>query len=201
MRNRNLGFEQLTEERLPIKYDILTGQPIKDWNPATRIFNAISPIQFNFDNSPGRQLLIRSNYDLSTNVMSVNGVSLATSPNVRSALQKAMGEQDLERQLNKLAEHPKVIESMAQMEDDIRSGRHQRPPGIDPMSYTHNILINNLIKAAKAKAWASIQRHPDVIALSMAKRKEDASKINRNINPSLSRQQHDEAGALLNIYK
>ena len=201
MRNRNLGFEQMTEEKLPIKYDILTGQPIKDWNPATRIFNAMSPVQFNFDNSPGRQLLIRSNYDLSTNVMSINGVSLATSPNVRSALQKAMGDQDLERQLNKLAEHPKVIESMAIMEDDIRSGRHQRPPGIDPMSYTHNKLINNLINKAKANAWASIQRHPDVIALTRARNKELAAKYNRNINPSLSQQQHDEAGALLNIYK
>ena len=201
MRNRNLGFEQLTEERLPIKYDILTGQPIKDWNPAVRIFNAVSPVQFNFDNSPGRQLLIRSNYDLSTNVMSINGISLATSPNVRSALQKAMGDQDLEAKLNKLADHPKVIESLAQMEDDIRSGRHQRPPGIDPMSYTHNIMINNIIKEAKARAWASIQTHPDVVALRMAKNKEDAAKYNRNRNPSLSRQQHDEAGALLNIYK
>jgi len=201
MRNRNLSFEQLTEEKLPIKYDILTGQPIKNWNPAVRMFNAISPIQFNFDNSPGRQLLIRSNYDLSTNVMSINGVSLATSPNVRSALQKAMGDQDLERQLNKLSEHPKVIESLARMEDDIRSGRHQRPPGIDPMSYTHNIMINNLIKKAKSNAWASIQRHPDVIALTRAYNKEKAAKTSRNINPTLSRQQHDEANALLNIYK
>ena len=90
---------------------------------------------------------------------------------------------------------------MAQMEDDIRSGRHQRPPGIDPMSYTHNILINNIIKAAKAKAWASIQTNPDVVALRMAQNKEKAAKYNRNRNPSLSRQQHDDAGALLNIYK
>jgi len=165
------------------------------------MFNAISPIQFNFDNSPGRQLLIRSNYDLSTNVMSIDGISLATSPDVRSALQKAMGEQDLEAQLNKLANHPKVIESMALMEDDIRSGRHQRPPGIDTMSYTHNQLIHNLIQKAKARAWASIQTHPDVVALRMAKNKENAAKYNRNRDPALSRKQHDEAGALLNIYK
>ena len=201
MRNRNLGFEQLTEERLPIKYDILTGLPIKNWNPAVRMFNAISPVQFNFDNSPGRQLLIRSNYDLSTNVMSMNGVSLATAPNVRSALQKAMGEQDLEAQLNKLANRPEVIESMALMEDDIRSGRHQRPPGISTMSYTHNKLIHNLIKKAKAKAWASIQTHPDVIALNMARNKEKSAAYNRNNDPELSRQQHDEARDLLNIYK
>jgi hypothetical protein len=87
------------------------------------------------------------------------------------------------------------------MEDDIRSGRHQRPPGIDPMSYTHNKLINNLINKAKANAWASIQRHPDVIALTRARNKELAAKYNRNVNPSLSQQQHSEAGALLNIYK
>jgi len=133
--------------------------------------------------------------------MSMNGISLATSPDVRSALQKAMGEQDLEAQLNKLAERPEVIESMARMEDDIRSGRHQRPPGISTMSYTHNKLIHNLIKKAKAKAWASIQTHPDVIALTMARNKEKAAAYNRNNDPELSRQQHDDARELLNIYK
>ena len=62
-------------------------------------------------------------------------------------------------------------------------------------------MINNLIKKAKANAWASIQRHPDVIALTRAQNKENAAKYNRVRNPSLSRQQHDDASALLNIYK
>ena len=202
MRNRNLGMEQMTDNKLPIKYDILNGQPIKDWNPAIRMFNAISPVQFNFDNSPGRQLLLRSNYDLTTTVMTgPGGIDLSTSPNVRSAFQKEIGKLDLESQLNKLAENPRVIASMALMEEDIASGRSNIAPGISPMSYEHNKLINRLITKAKQKAWAKLSKHPDVIALTIAKRKEENAKYNRNRNPSLSRQQHDEASALLNIYK
>jgi hypothetical protein len=203
IRNRNLFMEQVAgEDELPIKYDILNGQPIKNWNPATRMFNAISPIQLNFDQSPGRQLLIQSNYPLRTTAMSSpNGISLANSPSVRSKYQKALGDQDLELQLAKLAQNPEVIESLARMEEDIRTGRHKRPPGISPMSYTHNILIQALMKRAQSRAWASIQTDPNVIALVQAQKKEDAAKYNRNKNPSLSRQQHNEAGALLNIYK
>ena len=63
-RNRNLMFEQLTTAPLPIKYDILTGEPIKNWHPLTRMFNAISPIQLNLDQSEGRKMLFRSNYDM-----------------------------------------------------------------------------------------------------------------------------------------
>ena len=203
IRNRNLFMEQVAgEDELPIKYDILNGQPIKNWNPATRMFNAISPIQLNFDQSPGRQLLIQSNYPLRTTAMSSpNGISLANAPLVRSKYQKALGDQDLEKQLEKLSKKPEVIESLARMEEDIRTGRHKRPPGISPMSYTHNILINQLMKRAQNRAWASIQTDPNVVLLIQAQRKEDAAKYNRNRNPSLSRQQHDEAGALLNIYK
>ena len=57
------------------------------------------------------------------------------------------------------------------------------------------------MKRAQNRAWASIQTDPNVVLLIQAQRKEDAAKYNRNRNPSLSRQQHDEAGALLNIYK
>ena len=32
----------------------------------TRMFNAISPVQFNLDYSPGRELLFNSGYDLRT---------------------------------------------------------------------------------------------------------------------------------------
>jgi len=203
IRNRNLFMEQLAgEDELPIKYDILNGQPIKNWNPAVRMFNAISPIQLNFDQSPGRELLIQSNFPLRTTALSSpTGVSLAHSPLVRSKYQKALGDLDLEMKLAKLAKKPEVIASLARMEEDIRTGRHKVPPGISPMSYTHNILINRLMKSAQNQAWQSIQTDPNVIALVQAHQKEQAAAFNRNRNPELSRKQHDEAGALLNIYK
>ena len=66
IRNRNLLSEKLAPEELPIKYDMLTGKPIKDHDFVTRMFNAISPVQFNMDYSPGRKLLFDSGYDLRT---------------------------------------------------------------------------------------------------------------------------------------
>ena len=57
IRNRNLISENLAPNQLPIKYDMLTGQPIKDWDFVTRMFNAFSPVNFNMDYSPGRKLL------------------------------------------------------------------------------------------------------------------------------------------------
>ena len=203
IRNRNLALEQIAGDgQLPVKYDILTGNPIKNWNPAIRMFNAISPIQLNLDQSPGRQLLFRSNYDLVTSTMSApNGISLAEVPLVRSKFQHAIGKYDLESKLNKLVDHPEVIESLARMEEDIRAGRHKRPPGIAPMSYRHNQIIHSVIEPIRLRAWADLQNDPNVVALEQAQQKEDAASYNRNRNPSLSRQQHDEAGALLNIYK
>ena len=39
IRNRNLLFEMLPGEDLPIKYDMLNGSPIKPYDFMTRIFN------------------------------------------------------------------------------------------------------------------------------------------------------------------
>ena len=55
IRNRNLISENVAFDPLPIKYDILTGRPIKDHNFMTRMFNAVSPVNFNLDYSPGRE--------------------------------------------------------------------------------------------------------------------------------------------------
>ena len=58
LRNRNLAFEKFPGEDLPIKWDILSpNTPIREWNPITRFFNAISPVHFNLDYSEGRDFL------------------------------------------------------------------------------------------------------------------------------------------------
>ena len=74
------------------------------------MYNAISPVALNFDSSPGRQLLMNSNYDLRmTTLTAPDGTSLAENPKIRSAFQKAIGSQDLEAKLNELTKHPLVI--------------------------------------------------------------------------------------------
>ena len=84
IRNRNLITEGIAIEPLPIKYDILTGKPIKDHNFPTRMFNAISPVNFNLDYSPGRELLFNSKYDMRTSTYSApDGTDLSDSPKVR----------------------------------------------------------------------------------------------------------------------
>ena len=88
IRNRNLITENIATDPLPIKYDILTGQPIKDHDFVTRMFNAVSPINFNLDYSEGREMLFNSGYDMRTSTYSApDGTDLSDSPKVRSMFQ------------------------------------------------------------------------------------------------------------------
>ena len=94
IRNRNLITENIAADPLPIKYDILTGRPIKDHDFITRMFNAFSPVNFNLDYSPGREFLFDSGYDMRTSTYTApDGTDLSDSPKVRSMFQKAIGEQ------------------------------------------------------------------------------------------------------------
>ena len=175
LRNRNQISEFLAPEPLPIKYDILNGKPIKNWNFPTRMVNMISPVQMNLDYSPGRTLLYNSGYDMRIAAyMSPTGISMKDSPEVRSMYQQALGKQGLEDKLNKLAESPRIQESLAQMEQDRNSGRY----GKDPMDYHHNRVIYKLMNDAQHFAWASIAEDPKVQQLIENKRLVDASKAN-----------------------
>ena len=64
IRNRNLLTEKLTAltpvQELPIKYDLLNGKPLKSWDFLTRMYNAVSPVSLNLDQSPGRNMLFDS---------------------------------------------------------------------------------------------------------------------------------------------
>ena len=161
IRNRNLFFEVFASEddKLPTKYDMLSGQPIKDWDFVTRMFNAISPVQLNMDYSPGRKLLFDSGYDLRTSTyVAPDGTDLSDSPKIRSLYQKAIGDQKLIIKLDKLAQNPGILESIKQMEYDRDNGLKF----IDPKKYAHNIRIKKLFDAAKKKAWASLLNDPKV---------------------------------------
>ncbi len=157
--NRNPFFRS----NLPIKYDMLNGRPINDWNFITRAFNAVSPVQINLDQGPGRQLLFNSGYDLRLLAYSApDGTSLVRAPEVRSLFQNAIGQQNLEEVLNMLAARPDIQASIARMKLDIASGNFT----LDPMkAYKHNRVIKYYFNKATKRAWGSIRNDPRVIEL------------------------------------
>ena len=125
------------EGAVPTKYDMLTGRPIRDWDFPTRMFNAISPFNISLDYSPGRKLLFDSGYDLRTTTYSYTfgglNVSFKNHPHIRSMFQKAIGEQNLQYELDLLAQDPQIIASVKSMEADTWNGNRA-------VSYTHLTL-------------------------------------------------------------
>ena len=161
IRNRNLWAEKFTKNELPIKYDMLNGDPIKKWNFMQRMVNGISPVTFNIDKkSKGRTLLWNSGYDLRLVTFSApDGTSLEDSPTVRSMLQKAIGAYNLEDVLNQLAERDDVKASMKRMDYLRRNGQYDLNPD---QSFLHLDLIKMHIEEAKRQGWAAIQHEPEV---------------------------------------
>ena len=157
LRNRNLAFERFPGEDLPIKYDLLNGKPIKEWDPLTRMWNAVSPVQFNLDYSEGRNFLFRSGYDLRMSTYyspGPNSINLTDSPMIRSKYQKAIGDLNLEKELTKLSRQKKIIASILEMEKDIRDGNRGE---FEAKDYYHNKMIGKVFTRARKQAWLNIQ--------------------------------------------
>ncbi len=175
IRNRNLITEGLAVNEIPTKYDLLNGKPIKDWDFPTRMFNMFSPFSINLDQGEGRKLLFESKYDMRLSTLSSpDGLSLKKSPRLRSLFQKAIGDQNLEAALNKLARDPRVIQSLEYMQADLNAGRRE----MDPRSaYVHNQLIHRLFQDARRKAWAQLMSDPEVIELINEQRRLDAQNL------------------------
>ena len=191
IRNRNLLFEQLAGEntQLPIKYDMLNGQPIKDWDFLTRAYNAVSPISLNLDQSPGRNFLYDSGYDLrQSTYYAPDGTNLTRQPVVRSKFQQAIGMQNLELELNKLAKDRKIIASMEQMYADIRAGKRSQ---YDARDYYHNIVLRRLFYNARRKAWATISSDAQIAQLIRERQQEELAQ----------KQKQFSTANILNIYK
>ena len=167
IRNRNLITENIALDPLPIKYDILTGKPIKDHDFITRMFNAASPVNFNLDYSAGRQLLFDSGYDLRTTTYSApDGTDLSDSPKVRSMYQKAIGEQNLLADFDKMAGEESIQVSIAEMNWHKRNGMSD----VEPKSFPHYKRIAKSFDRAKKRAWASLKNDPDVQKLLIEER-------------------------------
>ena len=190
VRNRNLITEQLPGvKQLPIKYDMLNGQPIKDWDFLTRAYNAVSPIQLNLDQSVGRNFLFDSGYDLRMSTYyAPDSTNLTDSPRVRSEFQRYIGMQNLERELDKLAVNPKIIASMEKMYADIKAGLRDQ---YDARDYYHNIMIDRLFQQARRRAWAQMRDNPQAIELMEELRQKRVRKLTKK----------QETRNLINIYK
>tara|TARA_B100001057_G_scaffold380490_1_gene386190 strand:+ start:7086 stop:11015 length:3930 start_codon:yes stop_codon:yes gene_type:complete len=177
IRNRNLITENIAGEALPIKYDILTGKPIKDHDFITRMFNSVSPVNFNLDYSEGRQLLFDSGYDMRTSTYSApDGTDLSDSPKVRSMFQKAIGKQNLLADFDKMAGEESIQTSIAEMNWHRKNGMAD----VEPKSFPHYKRIAKAFDRAKKRAWASIKNDTDVQKLLIEER--DQKLKNRKAN-------------------
>ena len=139
---------------------MLNGKPVKDHDFVTRMWNMFSPIPLNLDQSPGRKLLFESGYDLRVSTYyGPDGTDLTQSPRLRSLYQKAIGDQNIELKLDKLANDPKIQASIAQMQEDLRMGLRDK----DPMkAYYHNRVINKIFSKARKIAWAKLKKNDEI---------------------------------------
>ena len=189
LRNRNLISETLTSEQLPIKYDMLNGKPINNWDFLTRAFNMFSPVTLTLEQSEGRQFLFNSGYDLRLSTYyAPDSTNLTDKPRIRSLFQKAIGDQNVELELNKLAKDPKAIASLELMRKDIRDGKRAQ---YDARNYWHNGKIDQIFQEARRKAWASIMEMPEVAEVIAEQKEAKRQKYLKKV----------QSNDLLNIYK
>jgi len=87
---------------------------------------------------------------------------------------KAIGDQNLERQLDKLSQNEKAQLSMEQMHKDIRDGKRAQ---YDARNYWHNGKIDQLFQKARKRAWASIMSDREVAALIKEQRDAKLDKV------------------------
>ena len=177
IRNRNLLTENIAADPLPIKYDILTGRPIKDHDFVTRMFNAVSPVNFNLDYSPGRELLFNSGYDMRTSTYyAPDGTDLSDSPKVRSMFQKAIGDQNLLAKFDAMAKEESIQVSMAEMDWHRKNGMRD----VEPKSFPHYKRIAKTFDRAKKRAWASIKKDNDIQKLLLEEREQKLKNVKAN---------------------
>ena len=177
IRNRNKATENIAVDPLPIKYDILTGKPIKDHNFVTRMFNAVSPVNFNLDYSEGRQFLFNSGYDIrEATYTAPDGTDLSDSPKVRSMYQKAIGEQNLLAVFDKMAKEESIQVSIAEMEWHKKNGMRD----VEPRSFPHYKRIAKAFDKAQKRAWASLTKDTDVQKLIIEERNQKVKNVKAN---------------------
>ena len=189
LRNRNLATEYIPGRDLPIKYDMLNGNPIRDYDFMTRAFNMFSPVSLNLEESDARRFLFNSGYDLRMSIFyAPDGTNLTDNPQIRSMFQQEIGKQNLEQKLDKLSKDPKIIASMRLMYSDIKAGRRG---DFNARDYYHNRIIDRIFKEARVLAWRRLTDFPEIEALILEQAKKKEAQI----------QKQYASANILNIYK
>ena len=189
LRNRNLSSEFLPGRDLPVKYDMLNGNPIRDYDFMTRSFNMFSPVSLNLEESDARRFLFDSGYDLRMSIYyAPDGTNLTDEPNIRSMFQREIGNQNLEYELDKLRRDPKIIASMQLMYSDIKAGRRSE---FDARDYYHNRMIDRIFKKARVLAWRKLTDHPEITSIISEQRIKKEAQIQKQF----------ASANILNIYK
>ena len=141
------------------------------------MFNAFSPVNFNIDYTPGRELLFNSGYDMRTSTYSApDGTDLSDSPKVRSMFQKAIGEQNLLAKFDEMAKSENMQISLAEMNWHRKNGLAD----VEPKSFPHYKKIAKTFDRAKKRAWASLKNDNDVQKLLLEERQQKLK--NRDAN-------------------
>jgi hypothetical protein len=95
-----------------------------------------------------------------------DGTDLSDSPKVRSMFQKAIGEQNLLKEFDEMANDEAIQTSLAEMNWHKKNGMSD----VEPRSFPHNKRIAKAFDRAKKRAWASIRDDNDVQKLLIEER-------------------------------
>ena len=133
--NRNPFFRG----QLPLQYDPLNGDLIKNWDFPTRMWNSISPIQLSGADNPTRKALRESGFDLAT-TFNTDSFGNRLKPAQRSKMMELMGKYNIEGQLEKLFADPQIKKEM----EHYRKLRNQGVKGKD-LDDPANLRIENAL--------------------------------------------------------
>lgn len=121
-----------------------------------------------------------------------DGTDLSEEPELRSRFQQAVGNYNIEHELNKLARDPRARESLRQMLRDIQNGDRGKFEATD---YHHNKRIKIITDLARRKGWNDVlHSFPEAAQLKESQRLAKVDRIRKQ-------RQTSEYEPLLNMYK
>jgi len=193
---RNLWFDLLPGSDQPsYRYDILNGNVLNDWDPMTRLWNAVAPFQSNLAANQTRQLLFRSQINLKQQFnRGPDGEDLDGYPDLKSRYQYLLGQQNIEGQLQDLFRKPQIVESIYKMEADRDAGKKY-----NTSNTLHGVEIGRIFNAAKTSAFQTlINEDQRALALSEQQRLQYAVNQQRKLG---NNQQANDLQSIISIPK
>ena len=136
------------------RYDQLNGEILRDWEPLTRLTNAILPFNLNIGaTNETRELLFRSGVNLKqTFNTGPNGENLEGHPDLKSKFQFYLGQENVEAEITALFEkYPDMKESILEMEKDRAKGENY-----EPRNTLHANQLQTIFRNAKRRAWTAL---------------------------------------------